>query len=876
MLARRRKTRLKSRDRWTVAATIALAIVAIGSAVVGIAVASTLSAVADDLPKLDITAHQPLYENTYIYDGSREPRLLAVLRGEESRVIVGSDEIAEVVKQATVAIEDRRFYEHEGVDYTAIGRALFADVQAGETVQGGSTITQQFIKNAYLPEEKQTEKTFDRKLHEAALAYQLEKQWSKDQILTNYLNTIYFGQGAYGIEMAARTYFGRPARRLSLAQAALLAGLVRHPSEDNPFTDPERARRRRRLALDNMVTLGYATAEQAAAAAAAPLPKVPHPIPVHSHTAPYYVEYVIQQLVREFGAAKTFGGGLRVYTALDPRLQRYANDAAKSILDRPSDPTVALVAIDPKTGEIKAMVGGRDFKRQQFNVVTQGHRQPGSAFKTFALIAALENDMSPRSIFNSAPKAIDMGQGADPWLVSTYSGGYSGPISLFEATVYSDNTVYADLSMMVGPENIAAAAHNMGIGSDVGSNPSIALGGLRQGVTPLEMTSAYATLATGGERVVGDEVSRGEPAPIAIRKVTDAQGDTLFRNIVSRQRVLQTWQAGLVTDILQQVVLRGTGTAAYLGRPCAGKTGTTSDYNDAWFCGYTPDLVASVWMGYVKEQRPLYVRGVRVAGGTFPAMIWKNFMTRALTGTPPHGFPDYAAPPVKKAFICARTGDLATTWCPEPLRAFFFHGHIPTRSCPFHRPHEVPMPDVTALPLRQAEAILRKAKLEWTIEWVVGPDSQKGLVVGQRPSAGSPIMQSASVTLQVGSGANLVVPTVVGLSRGAAERLLAASGFAFNVVFTGSADSQGFVVGQDPAGGSNTQGTVTISVGGSDVMVPVPNVVGMSVAAARSALAGRGLGGAAASDDDTAIVSAQDPPAGAQVQIGALITLTTP
>jgi penicillin-binding protein 1A len=802
--------------------------------------------------------------------------LLAVLRGDESRVIVDSDQIAEIVKQATVAIEDRRFYEHEGVDYTAIGRALWADIRAGQTMQGGSTITQQFIKNVYLPEETQTEKTLSRKLREAALAYQLEKQWTKDRILTNYLNAVYFGHGAYGIEMAARTYFGRPARRLSLAQAALLAGLVRHPSEDDPFTDPARARVRRQLVLDSMVELGYVTPEEAAKAAGAPLPKVPHAIPVRSHVAPYYVEYVIQQVVKEFGAARTFGGGLRVYTALDPRLQRCANNAAKSVLDRPTDPAVALVAIDPGTGEIKAIVGGRDFKRQQFNVATQGHRQPGSAFKPFALVAALEKDISPQSIFNSAPKTIDMGEGADPWRVSTYSGGYSGPITLFDATVYSDNTVYADLSMMVGPENIATAAHSLGIGSDVGTNPSIALGGLRQGVTPLEMTSAYATLANGGERVVGGEASQGEPVPIAIRKVTDAEGDLLFRNVASRQRVLQPWQAGLMTDILQQVVLRGTGTAAALGRPCAGKTGTTSDYADAWFCGYTPDLAASVWIGYVKTQRPLYVRGIKVAGGTFPAMIWRDFMTQALAGTPAHGFPAVAVPRATKAIVCARTGDLATRWCPERLTAFFFHGHVPTRACTFHGPHEVPMPDVTAMPLRRAEKALRKANLEWTIEWVAGPDSQKGLVVSQRPPAGKSIMQSEIVTLQVGGGESPVVPDVVGLSREAAERLLTASGLTFSVIFTGSAGDQGFVVAQDPAGGSSADGSVSISVGGSDVTVAVPDVVGMTLADARSTLARHGLGAAATSDDDTTIVSAQDPPAGASVQIGALVTLTAP
>ena len=308
-------------------------------------------------------------------------------------MVVDSDEIAEIVKQATVAIEDRRYFTHEGVDYTAIARALFADVEAGGTVQGGSTITQQFIKNAYLPEERRTETTFSRKIHEAALALQLERTWSKDHILTNYLNTIYFGQGAYGIEMAARTYFGRHARDLTLAQAALLAGLIRHPSEDDPFLDPERARRAAAARARHHGRAGLRdSASRRPRRPPTPLPRRARiAIPVKSHIAPYYVE------LRDpaTGAAVrcrevAFGGGLRVYTALDPRVQRDANDAGARILGRRATRPSRWSPIDPRSGEIKAIVGGRDFERQQFNVATQGHRQPGSAFKPFALIAAID------------------------------------------------------------------------------------------------------------------------------------------------------------------------------------------------------------------------------------------------------------------------------------------------------------------------------------------------------------------------------------------------------------------------------------------------------------------------------------------------------
>lgn len=874
MAGRRRKARVRSADHRLIATTIALAVVVLVCGAAGAALSAALSSVAHELPSLDVTEHQPIYENTYIYDGSKKPRLLAVLRANESRVIVASDQISPLAKEAAVAIEDERFYQHEGVDYVAIGRALLADVQAGETVQGGSTITQQFIKNVYTPPDEKGQRTFSRKLREAVLAYQLERLWPKDKILTNYLNTVYFGQGAYGIEMAARTFFGTNARRLTLPQAALLAGMIRHPSEDNPFVDAQAARRRRQLVLDRMVELGFVTSPEAAVAAAAPLPTQPHGLP-KSHVAPYFVEYVIQELVREFGPEEAFGGGLRVYTTLDRRMQRDANWASRAILNRRGDPTVAIVAVDPRSGEVKAMVGGRDFKRQQFNVAVQSHRQPGSAFKIFALVAALQQYMSPQSVFYSEPKVIDMGENADPWVVSTYSLTYAGRITLFDATVYSDNTVFADVSMMVGPENISAAAHNMGINSAVGTNPAIALGGLNQGVSPLEMAAAYATVASGGERVSGSMFDQDGSVPISIRTVEDARGNVLYRNNLVRQRVLLKWEAGLVTTILQAAIQRGTGTAAYLGRPCAGKTGTTSDYDDAWFCGYTPDLVATVWVGYVAKQRPLYVHGIHVAGGTFPAQIWRAFMTRALAGTPAHGFPAYQTPPVQKAIVCATTGDLATRWCPERIKAFYYNGHRPQDTCALHRPKEVAMPRVAGLQLSTAERILHHAKLDWTVAFVTGPASQTNVVMRQEPRVGDMVLQGTKVTLDVGCGPLQVVPGVVGLCREEAERLLAGSGFRADETFTGSPGDQGFVTGQNPQGGSTAQGAVQIQIGGGDVGVTVPNVSGMSADAARSTLSGYGLGTTTTgATGQGSRVAGQIPHAGAKVRIGALVTLT--
>ena len=568
MWLRARKVRGSHGDHRTIVAVVTLGVVVAVVGVAGVSLRAALTSVARGLPQLDIAAHQPISRNTYIYDGAAKPHLLAVLRGDESRVVVSSGQIAPVLKQAVVAIEDRRFYEHSGIDYVSIARAFMSDLSAGHTVQGGSTITQQFIKNAYLPADQRTSESLSRKLREAVLAYQLEKRWSKDKILTNYLNTIYFGQGAYGIEMAARTFFGTSARRLTLPEAALLAGIIHDPSADDPFADPATARARRGVVLAAMAAQGMISASDAAAAARAPLPRHAHGLP-HSRVAPYFVAYVIQQLVRQFGAARAFGGGLRVYTTLDQRVQRDANRAAKDVLGRPGDPSVAIVAINPHTDEVEALVGGPSFAKQQFNVAVDGRRQPGSAFKPFALATAIRQGISPRSVFISEPKSIDLG-GGSTWNVSTYSGTYAGKIDLTDATVESDNTVYADLAMMVGPDNIAATAADMGVTSPIGDNPSIALGGLTTGVSPLEMANAYATLASGGQRLDGSWLDDGQPEPISIREVTDDQGNTLARNTLVRTRVLESWQAGLETSVLQQVITRGTGVAAGIGRPEAG------------------------------------------------------------------------------------------------------------------------------------------------------------------------------------------------------------------------------------------------------------------------------------------------------------------
>jgi membrane peptidoglycan carboxypeptidase len=584
---------------------------------------------------------------------------------------------------------------------------------------------------------------------------------------------------------------------------------------------------------------------------------------------------VIQELVHRFGAATAFGGGLRVYTTLDPRVQRDADQAATAILGRRDDPAVSIVAIDPHSGEVKALAGGRGFRRQQFDVAVDGRRQPGSAFKPFALATAIRQGMSPASVFFSEPKAIDLG-GGSTWRVTTYSGGYAGKITLTDATVESDNTVYADLSMMVGADNIAATAADMGITSPVGDNPSIALGGLTTGVSPLEMADAYATLANGGERLSGTMLADGQPAPISITRVTDGQGHVLMRNTVVRARVLQPWQAGLETSILQQVIERGTGRAAAIGRPAAGKTGTTTNFADAWFCGYTPDLAAAVWVGYPSSQREMIVRGIRVAGGTFPAMIWNRFAAAALTGVPAHEFPSFKLPPVTKRIVCARTGELATRWCPERLKCFYFAGQAPTQSCTFHGPQRVSVPDLTGLHLATAEARLRAEQLDWQVVYVPGDPDLEGTILDQSPAGGRTTLQGTAVTLRVDSGPLLLVPDVVGRFRAAALQALSASGFAATVVYegaTGTGEALGTVVRQEPAAGTPGQGAVTIVVYGSDVTVVVPDVTGLTVTGAQAALGAVGLGSDVPAGVADGPVVSQAPAAGVSLEIGSLVHL---
>lgn len=582
-----------------------------------------LYSIYQDLPDLGVGAGDvPVAQTSYVYaaDGS----LIAEWHGEQDRTFVSLEQIPETLQNAVIAVEDERFYQHKGVDIEAIVRAFKANGEEGSIVQGGSTITQQLVKLLSGDDER----TLGRKIREALLAYRLEARTEKGRVLETYLNLVYFGHGWYGVEAASRNYFGKDVSQLDLAESATLAAIIRSPGTYSPKIDPEAALERRNLVIGKMEELGYVSGPEAAMAREEPITlAAPAEIP---ETAPYFVELVKQELIEHLGADAVFNGGLRVYTTLDPGLQKLAEEAAWGALPSEADPEVALVCIDHPTGRVLAMVGGRDFERNQFNLAAQGHRQPGSAFKPFVLVAAMSEGVSPDERFETSPYTVQVSDGT--WHVENYEGAFpDSVVTLRDATVYSINAVYARLIIRVGADKVVQTAKQMGIETTIEPNPAIALGGLTQGVTPLEMASAYGTIASGGER----------HPPVVITKVTDDSGEVVMQPDPQPSRVLAESLAVEVSKILHEVVTRGTGVRADIGEWAAGKTGTTQSYRDAWFVGYSGDLVTSVWVGYPQGQVDMLdVHGRRVSGGTYPAEIWAAFMRKAVReweSAPPPG-----------------------------------------------------------------------------------------------------------------------------------------------------------------------------------------------------------------------------------------------
>jgi penicillin-binding protein 1A len=693
-------------------------------------------------------------------------RVLAILRGDESRVLVRSDEIAPIMKQAIVAVEDKRFFEHNGVDVRGILRAAWEDIRNKAVVEGGSTITQQYVKNAY----SRNDKTIARKVREAALAWQLTQRWSKDRILTAYLNTIYFGNGAYGVLQAARTYFhGKTAAELTLPEAALLAGIPASPSLYDPVQHPAAAEQRRTYVLEQLYQQGRITAGELRRAIATPLPK-PEDVrlPGTRGPAPYFVNYVTDQLVARYGAERVFGGGLEVTTTIDLDLQEKARNAIQKILPDPNGPAAALVAIDPRTGAVKAMFGGTNFRRSQFNLATQAERQPGSSFKPIVLAAALRKGIAPETHITSKPIEIDAGDRV--WPVRNYEGAYLGSVDLATAMVHSDNSVYAQLTNIVGPRSIVETAHRLGIRSKLPAYFSIGLGFVA--VNPLDMARAYATIANDGKRIDGT-ITKDRPRVVG--SVRFRRSGKVVENDPVEHAVLSPAEAETLTGILEKVVEDGTGRRAQLpGRVAAGKTGTNDDYADAWFVGYTPDLVTAVWVGYPNELKPMETefRGEPVAGGTLPALIWKAFMTEALAGRPESRFtfPPYL--PTYDARVVFRGGTwrLDNGFCPATRVISYFAGRLPGSTATCYA-NEVSVPVLVGRSVDSARVALQSVPLTPDVVYVPAKArTRPGEVVKQTPRGGF-LSANGTVRLWVSAAQDGLVPNLVGSSLPAAREL---------------------------------------------------------------------------------------------------------
>jgi penicillin-binding protein 1A len=651
-----RALRRRRRKHGAVTAIVVIVLLAAAAGIGGGAavIAYGSSCDLDSLRSVDIGA------NTFVYaaDGS----LLGSIPAERNREPVTAKDMSLWIRKATIAIEDRRFFEHNGVDIEGTARAAVANIKAGGIVEGGSTITQQLVRNLYISRER----TVQRKVKEACLATKLDRARTKEWVLTTYLNQVFYGNRAYGIEAASRTYFSKPASKLLLSEAALLAGLTQAPSVYDPFAVPARALARRNEVLRAMLDTGVITSRVYRLAVAAKLDlrrgKVYDAI-----REPYFFGYVRDRLIEEYGPQRVRSGGLKVYTTIIPRYQRLAERAIRETLDERDDPAAALISLSPRTGAIRAMAAiVPNRPKNQFNLLSQARRQPGSTFKTFVLSAAVEQGINPDSTYYvSAPftyRIHPAGTCDDGswWCVKTYANDYYGWSSIRSATLRSDNSVYAQLTLDVTPEKVADVARRMGVRSQLDVKgafvPSIGLGSIA--VSPLDIASSYATLAAEG---VYSE-------PMAIRRVVLDDGTVDTRagwGKPKRRRAISEGTAAIVTRILEQNIQSGTGTRAAFGRPAAGKTGTAELNVDAWFAGYTPELATAVWMGYTSAEIPLdSVHGIAVTGGSFPAEMWRLFMEPALEGREPASFPEPRAWPEWKSFT---RGEYALSYDPNAV-----------------------------------------------------------------------------------------------------------------------------------------------------------------------------------------------------------------
>ena len=718
----------------------------------------------------------PERSTIYAADGS----VISSLFLDEDRDIVAFEDIPLVARQAVLAIEDDGYYEHGAVNVPSIARAVIANLVAGDITQGGSTITQQLVKKAVIGDSSQT---FARKFQEMAIGIRLEQRYSKDEILAMYLNEVYFGNGVYGIGTASRYYFGVPASDLDLAQASLLAGLIRSPATYDPIADPDAALERRNLVLSRMRDLGWASEAEVAAAEATPIELHRGAGQTRRRVQPFFVYFITRSMLdmddRRFDILGTtydqrvhtlYQGGLQIHTTLMPTWQRAAQKAVTEDEDFSPDagvgPDVSLVSLDATTSAIRTMLSGKNYKRDQLDLAWRGKRQVGSAFKAITLAAAVEAGVPPTKTYESlSPYCDPRWKSEDGCVRNAEEGGAGGPLDLWSATAESVNVVFAQLALDIGPERIVDMAHRLGVTSTLDAVPSITLG--VEEVSTLEMANAYATLANGGVHC----------SPYAIERIDLPNGDPLYTHTADCEQVVEPDVANLVTAMLQRVVSGGTGTAARLDRPVAGKTGTGSDYTNVYFAGYTTQVATAVWIGFPSANIPMdSYYGRSVFGGTLAAPLWHTFMETAVAGMPVEQFPP----------------------APDGINGT--------------------VPNVLGMSVSEA----RSSLVAFSTIFVTKGTGQKDVVLAQSPAAGTVLPAGSVVTLTVavgtdvgpgGSGAG--APNVLGLTIIDAITNLQRYGFTIRVVYPNGADIAGnvwYVERQSPEPGFPTSGSGQITL----------------------------------------------------------------
>lgn len=822
------------------------------------------------LPTLEELTPSQIAETSEVYalDGS----LITEFHAEENREIISFKDMSDYIKDAIVAVEDKRFFKHQGVDYRRIIGAFIADIRSGEWEQGASTITQQYVKNIYFTQEK----TLRRKINEALIAIQIERNYTKNKILEMYLNTINFGSGAYGIEKASETYFGKNASELNLPEAALLAGLVRAPEIYSPFNDMEKAKIRRDLVLQLMYEQEMIDTSEYLDALAVPVilnenPNTGINQDNDGRIAPYFIDYVKRNLYdQKFTDYDVFKGGLRIYTTLDIELQEKAENAFKKVFPEEIEPSYSLVSTDPKNGYIYALIGGKDYDTSKFNIAIQGKRQPGSVFKVPVLMEAIRQNISPNNTFNpNGPRIIDMAEGPD-WEVHNYGDQKFDvdKMSIVDGTINSVNVVYAQLMMEVGAENVENLCSEMEI-YDIGDNPAIALGGLETGITPLDVSKIFSTLASGGYY----------RQPVSILKITDSKGNILYEydpeKNESNHRVLEEPMAFHITEILKKVIESGTGRGANIGRPAAGKTGTTENHRDAWFAGYTPELVTVVWMGNLDNKPIEAINGRTVVGGSYPADVWREFMISALEDVPVADFdrPDKELIDIE---ICTVSNLLATFWCPEESIRWniYIKGEEPKEFCNIHNKIEVP--NVIGSSIEEARALLEG--LNFVVEEIHDFNDifDQNSVFNQSPEAGT-ILESLegeqlSITLYVSKGKEtFAMPGLIGIDLKGAEQVIESFGLGIDSIIYEFSDTvlPGYITNQTPAQGSivTKAAVVVLYISkGEDPQGVVPDLIGMTSEEATEALLNTGFENVTVileeSEEEKDLVFLQDPVSG--------------